>query len=126
MTDQQTGQCLCGALQFAYRGQPKFVCECVCQSCRLAHGASVVAWVGVNNAQFELLAGAAKLQWYPSSEASERGFCQDCGTRVFFRSEKWPGETHMALACITEPHGLVCQSVAFKDEKPAWSLVHFG
>ncbi|WP_223786551.1 GFA family protein [Marinicella meishanensis] len=125
MTEQHRGQCMCGALQFAFNGQPKFVSECVCHSCRVAHGASVVAWVGVIDAHFELLAGASKLVWYRSSEASERGFCRDCGTRLFFRSSQWPGETHMALACVTEPHDLVCKTIAFKEEKPDWSMVHF-
>ena len=126
MTDQHSGACMCGALRFAFHGKPKFVSECVCHSCRVAHGASVVAWVGVDEPHFELVQGASKLSWYASSEDSERGFCRDCGTRVFFRSSRWPGEIHMALACVTEPHDLFCTSIAFKDELPAWSLVHFG
>jgi hypothetical protein len=42
---------------------------------------------------------------------------------LFFRSKKWPGETHMALACITEPHDLVSSGVVFKDELPAWTAL---
>ena len=91
MTDTHSGACMCGALTFVFHGQPKFVSECVCHSCRVAHGASVVAWVGVDEPHFELLQGASKLAWYASSTDSERGFCRNCGTRVFFRSSRWPG-----------------------------------
>lgn len=123
MNNPYQGSCLCGAIQFSFPGPPRFVADCVCRSCRKAHGASAVAWVGVANEHFQLLQGTAQLQWYRSSAESERGFCTDCGTRLFFRSSKWPGETHMALACIEEPHDLVSQGVCFQDELPHWTAL---
>ncbi len=120
MTPDYRGECMCGAVQFSFTGQPRFVADCTCASCRKAHGASAVGWVGVQNPQFSLDAGDEVLAWYQSSPASRRGFCRSCGTRLLFQSQKWPGETHMALACMTEPHDLVSTKVSFLEELPEW------
>ena len=112
---------MCSAIRFSFTGKPRFVAECVCESCRVAHGATVVGWVGVKTSQFQIDSGYSALKWYASSEASERGFCTACGTRVLFRSSRWPGEMHMALACIDTPHDLVATAVSFAEELPRWS-----
>lgn len=113
---------MCGAVRFAFTGKPRFVSECVCESCRSAHGATVVPWVGVKDKQFSLTSEDT-LKWYASSAESERGFCSACGTRLFFRSKKWPGETHMVLTAIEGPHNLKCSETSFKRELPTWSAV---
>ena len=116
------GQCLCGSIQFSFFDEPRFVAECVCQSCRVAHGATAVCWVGVAESQFLQDADQEKLKWFSSSSESERGFCTNCGTRIFFRSSKWPGEIHMARTCF-ESDDLVSKGVAFADEFPFWSTL---
>lgn len=123
MSQSHYGACLCGALRFSFSGAPKFVADCVCESCRRAHGASAVCWVGVDSEHFQLERGEDLLCWYASSAESERGFCQQCGTRLFFRSGKWPGETHMAVACLEGPHDLVSTGVVFQEELPAWTAM---
>ena len=126
MTSHHKGSCLCQAVQFSFTDAPRFVADCVCESCRRAHGATAVCWVGVLNAQFSLDAGADSLKWYASSAESERGFCKTCGTRMFFRSTKWPGEIHMAVACMKTPHDLVSKHVAFNQEIPNWTALKIG
>ena len=121
MSEQYKGACMCGAVRFSFEGAPKFIADCVCDSCRRAHGATAVCWVGVETPRFRIESGESLVNWYRSSAPSERGFCTSCGTRMFFRSSKWPGETHMAVACIATPHQLLSASVAFKEEFPAWT-----
>lgn len=123
MSRQYTGSCLCGTLQFSFTGPLRFVSDCVCESCRRAHGAAAVCWAGVDAERFRIEAGQDGLQWYRSSAAAERGFCRQCGTRVLFRSGQWPGEIHIAVAAIATPHDLVSAGVAFKSEFPAWSAL---
>ena len=123
MSKQYKGACMCGEVQFSFIDNPRFVADCVCESCRKAHGASAVGWVGVKNEQFNLDAGESSLSWYPSSQESERGFCAACGTRIFFRSSRWPGEIHMTLANIDLPHDLVATKVSFEEELPTWTAI---
>lgn len=126
MSDDYHGSCMCGSIRFSFSGPPKFVADCVCDSCRRAHGASAVCWVGVNAPQFRIDRGEEALEWYRSSAESERGFCTSCGTRILFRSDKWPGEIHMALACLATPHGLVSTGVGFKEEFPVWTALRLA
>lgn len=117
------GRCMCSAVRFGFNGPPRFVADCVCDSCRSAHGAAVVTWVGVKEPQFSFVTDTASVAWYPSSAESERGFCTSCGTRLLFRSTKWPGEIHMAVACLDEPHVLRSSAISFASEFPRWTSV---
>ena len=117
------GACVCGAIGFSFMGAPRFCAECVCESCRKAHGASVVGWVGVRAEQFSIDRGESMLRWYQSSAESQRGFCSACGTRILFRSNKWPDEIHMAMANIETSHSFVSTKVTFFEELPSWSAV---
>lgn len=123
MNNKYQGACMCRSVQFSFVGSPRFVADCVCESCRKAHGATAVCWVGVKVEQFNLDSGEASLKWYSSTAEAERAFCIDCGTRIFFRSSKWPGEIHMALACIDTPHDLVASKVSFEEELPHWTMM---
>jgi hypothetical protein len=123
VSKEYRGSCMCHSIQFSFSGPPRFVADCVCESCRRAHGASAVCWVGVKAAEFRIDTGEKLLNWYRSSAESERGFCTKCGTRILFRSRKWPGEVHMALACVAAPHDLKSAGVGFKEEFPMWTAL---
>lgn len=123
MSGEYKGSCMCGQVHFSFSGQPRFVADCVCESCRKAHGATAVCWVGVKTEQFKVDIGASSISWFRSSPESERGFCTNCGTRMFFRSSKWLGETHMAVAAFATPHDLQSSKISFADEMPAWSAL---
>lgn len=123
MKNHQKGQCMCSSIRFSYSGSPKFVSECMCHSCREAHGATAVCWVGVNDGQFQISKGEALLKWYQSSEASMRGFCSNCGTTFLFRSSQWPGETHMTRTGFPDDCELDAKVLVFDEEFPKWSLL---
>lgn len=95
MNDIYRGSCLCGQVTFHYTGPSLWCAHCHCSLCRRAHGAPLVTWVGVNAKRF-VLDSADSLRWYASSPDSERGFCGCCGSTLFFRSARWPGEMHIA------------------------------
>lgn len=126
MGNEYHGSCMCRSIRFSFSGPPRFVADCVCESCRRAHGASAVCWVGVNAPAFRIDSGERLLKWYRSSAESERGFCTECGTRFLFRSDKWPGEIHMALACVDDSSDLVSTGVGFSEEFPAWTALNLS
>ena len=59
----------------------------------------MVTWVGVPETAFRLDSDK-RLRWNASSEQGERGFCTNCGTSLFFRSARWPGEIHISRCNI--------------------------
>lgn len=101
MMEVYAGACLCGTVKFSYTGPSLWCAHCHCTLCQRAHGAGVVTWVGVAEAQFELLEGD-NLKWHRSSAEAQRGFCTECGSSLFFRSSRWPGEMHMVRANLPD------------------------
>lgn len=90
-----TGACLCDAVRFEARTPSLWCAHCHCRMCQRAHGAAFVTWVGVATDGFRVTHGESSVTWFASSADSERGFCQACGTTLFFRSQRWPGEVHI-------------------------------
>lgn len=88
--------------------------------CRVAHGAGYVTWVGFEQHQVSFAKGESHLRWHESSPGAQRGFCQECGSSMFFRSERWAGELHIALACIDGDIDRQPQANVFFDNHVDW------
>jgi len=120
MTTTFPGACLCGQVRFEITPPTKWCAHCHCTMCRRAHGAAFVTWIGVPEAQLELVAGRNTVQWYASSPDSRRGFCQHCGSSLFFRSERWPGEIHVARANVPGEIDREPDEEVHADTRAAW------
>ena len=90
-----SGSCLCGAVTFQVDLPAKWVAHCHCTRCQRAHGAAFVTWVGVD--------ATSSLRWHVSEQGGRRGFCPTYGSPMFFKSDRWPGELHIARALFVEP-----------------------
>jgi len=95
-----TGRCMCGAIRWSHPGPAIRNLVCHCRDCQRATSAPFTAFIG-------LAPGA--LRWtgapdhYQSSPGTWRGFCRTCGSRLYFRSEKWPAEIHLHAATLDDP-----------------------
>ncbi|GAA5214239.1 GFA family protein [Corallincola platygyrae] len=114
------GQCLCGAIAFEVKPPTKWSAHCHCHLCRQAHGAAFVTWFGVESQQVKLMHDDNMLHWYASSDAGERGFCRNCGSTIFFRSERWPGELHIVLANMCDPIDREVSAHVYFDRHVSW------
>jgi hypothetical protein len=116
------GGCLRGAVRFAAGEHVLFCVHCHCAWCRRAHGAAFVTWYGVKEIDFKLTSGVDTLRFYKSSNESERGFCTNCGTTLFFRSSVAAGEMHIALACADDANavGKAPSAHVFYDAHVSW------
>jgi len=83
MTNALEGGCLCGAVRYRISADPLAQSLCHCRSCRLAAGASPVAWLVLPTAGFSFTLGEP-IRFKSSSEA-ERTFCGTCGTALTYR-----------------------------------------
>jgi len=122
MTDNAsfTGRCLCGAVRFEVTPPTKWCAHCHCSLCRRAHGAAFVTWFGVERPSFELVAGSDDLSWYQSTAEARRGFCSRCGSTLFFESERWADEIHIALAHMDGPIDRSPKTHVFYDAHVDW------
>jgi hypothetical protein len=118
--DQASGRCLCGDLGFEATLPSKWVAHCHCSMCRRGSGAAFVTWVGLEASKCRIVDPQARLHWYESSPQAERGSCSRCGTPMFFRSARWPGELHVTLANFDGPVDRAPQAHVFWDAHVDW------
>lgn len=113
---QQDGSCLCGAVRLVAKPKSDNIGACHCDMCRKWGGGPLFAAECESDVRFE---GAEYISTYSSSEWAERGFCQRCGTHLFYRLKQ---EGHYAI-----PIGLFDDSGQWKlaeqifiDRKPSF------
>lgn len=120
MADKANGSCFCGSIGFTAKLPSKWCAHCHCSMCRKTHGAGFVTWAGFDADQVKITRGENLLCWFDSSEGAQRGFCQKCGSSLFFRSERWSGELHIALGCMDDPIDRQPQANVFFDSHVEW------
>ncbi|MEP6657733.1 MAG: GFA family protein [Betaproteobacteria bacterium] len=118
--NEARGRCMCASVQFVARLPSRFCAHCHCESCRRSHSAGFVTWIGFAAEQVEVVAGHENLVDFASSADTLRSFCRICGTKLFFRSGRWAGETHVALAAFDDPVDRAPSGHAFFEEHVAW------
>ncbi len=127
MLESGTARCHCGGVEMVVQFPSRFVAHCYCQSCRTAHAASVVTWIGFKRSQVRFTRGESLVSDYQSSPNTWRKFCTRCGTRLGFESTReaqWADEFHIPLALFVTPVDRAPHANAFSDERPAWAPYH--
>lgn len=118
--DIYSGSCLCGKVYFQVQAPSLWCAHCHCSLCQRAHGAAFVTWVGAAVERFVLSKGEDHLVWFDSTEDSQRGFCDTCGSTLFFRSERWPGEMHVVRSNFSTEIDRQPEVHVFWDSHVAW------
>jgi len=97
------GRCLCGAVSFEIEGSLRAPSLCHCSQCRRLHGAPG-AYTGAPVSAYRI-SGEESLNWYPTSQRGEQGFCKLCGSKLFWR--RIGGEDlGVAMGSLEPPTGL--------------------
>lgn len=97
----RTGRCLCRAVTFIARGEPRWVAHCHCESCRRATSSAIATYAGFSTSDVEWT-GEPPAQ-YRSSPGVIRRFCRTCGSPLSFEGERWPDEIHLFVPSFDEP-----------------------
>ena len=64
------------------------------------------------------------MQWFQSTEQSERTFCATCGTSMFFRSVLSPGEIHIPRALFLCEVDQAPTAHVFAEYHVPWLDIH--
>ena len=122
--EEWRGGCLCGAVRYMARGTPHHACHCHCTMCRKAAGAPMVTFASFPTGDFEITEGAVR--WYRSSELARRGFCGDCGSALFFRSDAALGEIDIAVATLDDPERITPEAHIWATTRLSWLRLDDG
>jgi hypothetical protein len=90
------GSCMCGAVRYEVKGPLREVIGCHCTQCRKQTGHYMAA-TAADLKRFRIIKDEG-LRWYRSSETAERGFCQICGSTLFWQGA---GRDYVAIAAGT-------------------------
>ena len=112
-----SGSCLCGGVCYELSGplRPSVACHCI--QCRKTSGHHVSA-TQVPAGQLRLTAQET-LRWFASSPDAERGFCNRCGSSLFWRHAGDDGATSVMSGTIDGATGITTQKhifTAFKGD----------
>ena len=115
-----SGACACGRVRLEVEFPSRFVAHCHCENCRRAHGAGFVTWAGFPGERMRVTSGAEHLARHATDTGAERTFCARCGSPLTYSSPRWPGEVHVAVACLAEPLDREPSAHVYADRAPAW------
>ncbi|WP_303979553.1 GFA family protein [Dongia mobilis] len=114
------GQCLCGAVTLVTGAELAAPNACHCAMCRRWQGALGV-YTSAPMAEVTLT-GAEHVQWYRSGAQSERGFCRQCGSKMFWR--RVGGEDlDITMGCLEAPTGLTLAKHIWVDFKGDYDIL---
>jgi len=104
------GSCLCGAVTYDVHGPLRQIIYCHCSMCRRTSGHFVAASACARE-NLKIHSHKA-LRWYQSSPAARRGFCQVCGSNLFWDAI---GATTISLMAgsLNVPTGLSARAHIF-------------
>jgi hypothetical protein len=91
--ERHTGSCLCGAVTYEVQGPLREVIGCHCTQCRKQTGHYMAATAAKLD-KFRIVKDKG-LRWYRSSDSAQRGFCQICGSTLFWQGN---GRDYVAIA----------------------------
>ena len=118
-----TGGCLCGAVRYEVRGPLRPVVDCHCTMCRRSSG-HFAAFTATRPEDL-VLTESEGLRWYRSSETARRGFCEDCGSNLFW--EPASGErVSIAAGTLDLPTGLETAIHVFVEDSGDYYEINDG
>jgi hypothetical protein len=113
---ERTGKCMCGVVSYTAEVHEE-ISACHCGMCRrwnsgpmLSIGTKSITWEGEDN-----------ITTITSSEWAERGFCNKCGSSLFYRVTapgKFQGFTSLAFGTLDDQSGVELTKEWFIDRKP--------
>lgn len=108
------GACLCGAIRFTVNAPLKAPDACHCSQCRKQSGH---VWASTDVKRTDLdITGADHVRWYQSSPKVRRGFCDTCGSFLFWDPPA-RGSIAVAMGAFETPTDTHLHCHIFTDDK---------
>jgi hypothetical protein len=110
------GQCLCGKVKIQAGAVVLQAGVCHCQYCQKWGGGPLFTLDAGTEVKLD---GACFVSTFNSSDWAERGFCNNCGTHLFYRL-KQNGQYFIPVGLLDQLTDLVLDHQIFIEQKPEW------
>ncbi|MEM7219705.1 MAG: GFA family protein [Pseudomonadota bacterium] len=111
---QRTGGCACGAIRYRVTGPLRQIIACHCAQCRRTSGHFVAA-TACRRQHLELV-NDSTLKWFRAIPGYRRGFCQLCGSSLFFEADD-EDRCSIAAGSLDDDSGLRIAAHIFCEEQ---------
>ena len=118
MTDRRSGGCLCGGVRYTVSVKEPQFSVCHCSMCRKwAAGPYMSVHCRGDDVAWE---SDETLKWYRSSKWAERGFCDRCGSSLFYRMANRPEMLLIvSVDSFDDADDITLKRHIYVDEQPA-------
>lgn len=116
MTKEYRGRCLCGRVQFSVNKINPEVGACHCNMCQKWNGGPLLAVDCGTEVSFSAQESISR---YASSEWAERGFCNHCGSHLFYFLKE-AQRFIMPAGLFDQQDEFIFGHQIFIDKKPAF------
>lgn len=98
------GSCLCGAVRYECNADALFMGNCHCRDCQKATGAAYDPCIGVPATALKIT-GPVKYHdiKVESGNTMSRGFCPECGSRLFAKGSAMPDLGMITASTLDDP-----------------------
>ncbi len=118
-----TGGCLCGKVRYEAQVFLKSGYYCHCRMCQKSSGQPAEITVPIKAGTLVFTKSAPK--YYVSSEYGKRGFCEDCGSRLLWKSVDPANDwlTNIDVGSLDNPDEARPSNHIFVDTKLPWYVI---
>lgn len=113
------GGCYCGNIRYEITGEPLNAAICHCRDCQRHSGSASVAWIMLDQEDFEVTKGVLKT--CEGKNGALRSFCGECGTGIIYQNENFiPGRLDVQTATLDDPEGFSPQARIQLADQLSW------
>jgi hypothetical protein len=113
-----TGRCLCQAIRYECAGEPILIAHCHCESCRRQTSSPMTTFILVPRATLRFTRGQPKE--FSSSQGVWRSFCADCGSPIYYRTDRRPNDIDLYAVTLDDAAGIAPECHVHSAEQLPW------
>jgi hypothetical protein len=119
------GRCLCGHVQYEYRGVVGPANYCHCEDCRRCTGSGYNIGVRFEKSALRIVSGAPKgfTKTADSGRELTRHFCPECGSPIFTSAPKHPDFVYVKAGSLDDPSIVEPASQNWVASAVPWSQI---
>lgn len=120
MQDRKGG-CLCGAVRYVLKGEPRAIAICHCTHCQKQSGSAFSFNLVVREAEYEQH-GETKVfvDTGDSGQPVYRHFCANCGSPILAKIAAAPGKVIVKAGTLDNIDGLQPQAEIYTERAAKW------
>ena len=115
------GSCLCGAVRFVLKGEPRAISICHCTQCQRQSGSAFSFNLIMRETDYEQ-SGETKVyvDTGDSGQPVYRHFCGLCGSAILARTALLPGKVVVKAGTLDSIEGLQPKNEVYTDRAVKW------